>query len=325
MSEFIVKDEFFKLGILDRVPVPNDGECFLLYQTGAGKKSSFIIQNGIRYSSAQIRHGRYNRMATISLNSKSMIQKYAISMRDPNFYFDVMIQVSYILQDIQEYFFSEQIDQEDIHQMIRKVIQKHDREWDIQQIWDAENDLENELEQRLRKYESIKFRIMHVEVSPDEIASKMLQSNRNKIVEIHVAKNETDEKIAKNEQTKRIFDSENELKIKKIQDMAIMIRNFGSLAPVVQEYFMGNMNGTDLYNYISKSKMDDLNRLNLIVSNDLLPQEEVITKLNEILKDNKFFQEEEKQPLLGEKESKIEEIKEETNEDSFSLEDGDYI
>ena len=51
----------------------------------------------------------------------------------------------------------------------------------------------------------------------------------------------------------------------------------------------------------------------------------VITKLNEILKDNKFFQEEEKQPLLGEKESKIEEIKEETNEDSFSLEDGDYI
>lgn len=325
MSEFIVNEESFKLGVLDRVPVPDDGECFLLYQMGAGKKASFVIYNGIRYSSTEIRHKRCNRKATISLGTKSIIHKQRVVMKDRDFYFDVTVQVSYALQDVAEYFFSEQIEEEDIRQVIRKIIRRHDGEWDIQQSWDAQSNLESELSQGLRKYESLKFRIMDIQVLPDEAAAKMLQSNRNKTVGIHVAKNETDEKIAKNEQTGRILDSESGLKMKKMQEMAVMMKNFGSLGPIVEEYFKGNMSGTDLYNYIMKAKTDDLSMLNTAVSNDWLSQEEAMAKLNEILGENKFFPEGERRQVLGEKKTEAESVEEETEGDIFHPEDGDYI
>ena len=67
MSEFIVKEENFKLGLMERVPMPNEGECFLLYQTGGGAGKSIVINSGGRYSSAEVRHGHYDRKVSLSL------------------------------------------------------------------------------------------------------------------------------------------------------------------------------------------------------------------------------------------------------------------
>lgn len=72
MSEFILKDESFGLRLLDKIPVPEDEECFLLYHAGGGRKESVVINEGDRYSSAEVRHGHYNRKATISLKAQSI-------------------------------------------------------------------------------------------------------------------------------------------------------------------------------------------------------------------------------------------------------------
>jgi len=52
MSEFIIREEGFKLGWAEKVPSPQEGECFLLCQSGAGEQSSMLISYGIKYSSA---------------------------------------------------------------------------------------------------------------------------------------------------------------------------------------------------------------------------------------------------------------------------------
>ncbi|MDO4171015.1 MAG: hypothetical protein Q4D45_14165 [Lachnospiraceae bacterium] len=328
MSEFILKEEPFSLGILSRVPTPVNGECFLLYKTGGGEKESIVINLGDRYSSAEVRHGHYNKKVTFSLDTKYIHYNQRVVAQEDDFYFDVTIKISYLLQDVKEYFFSERIEDDDIRSFIRDVIKMYEGKWSIRQSVKAQNDLQEEIERKFRKYRSIRFRLQEVRVVPDEGAAKMLQSNRDKAVEIHVAKNETDEKIAKNEQSQRVLDSEYELKTKKIKDMALMMKNFGSLGPIVQEYLQGDMNGEQLYEYIMKAKANDISMLNTAASGDLLTQEEIMEKIVEIMGDTRYFQMGDEKQISNKVEKMIEEKQEEIKQEEteeISLGDGDYL
>lgn len=323
MSEFILREEQFSLGILGHVPTPVNGQCFLLYKTGGGAKESLVVNLGDRYSSAQIRHGHYNKKVTLSLDTKYINYNQRVIAQESDFYFDVTVRMSYLLQDVKEYFFAEIIDEDDVRCFIREAIKMCEGKWSIRDSLKAQGDLQEELEQKVKKYKSIRFRIQEVKVVPDEGAAKMLQSNRDKAVGIHVAINETDEKIAKNTQGQRILDSEYELKAKKIKEMALMMKNFGSLGPIVEEYLKGDIGGEQLYDYIMKAKSNDMNMLNVAASGDLLTQEEVMEKIVAILGDTRYFQLGEDQQLLNKVEKVIEEKQEETEE--IALGDGDYI
>lgn len=326
MSEFILREEPFSLGILDRVPKPNDGECILLYQAGGEKKGSLVMNSGVRYSSAEVRHGRYNQKVTISLSTKSISHNQRVVMKDHDFYFDVTVKLSYSLQDVREYFFNERMEEEDVHNILRNIVRRYDGEWDIQQSWKAQSELEDAVTQKLTSYEGIKFRIQQVNVVPDAAAEKMLQSNRDKTVGIHVTQNETDEKIAKNVQDQRVLDSEYELKLKKMKDMALMMKNFGSLGPIVNEYLQGRMDGTELYDYIMRAKTNDMSILTTAVDNDLLTQKEAFEKLEEILGDARFQQMDEQRQLVNKGQGRIEdEEKREDGVESIPLADGDCI
>lgn len=327
MSEFIVKEENFKLGLMERVPIPNDGECFLLYQTGAGEGKSIVINSGGRYSSAEVRHGHYDRKVTLSLAERTFSQDYQIVMADNDFYFHVSISISYILQEAQKYFFQGQMDETDIQQILKSVIRGQDGKWNVQQGWEIRNILEDYIEKKLRQFEGVRFKILELNVEPDEDAVKMIQSNRETTVGIHVAANKTEEQIAMNKQKERIVDSEKVLTMKQIEDMAYMMKNFGNLGPIVSDYLQNGMSGVELYNYIMKAKTDNMAILNTAVSNDMLTQKEAFEKLKEILNDNAFLQDEIQQ-LPNRDSGRIEEKKEEkeTDEEEMSSPvDGDCI
>lgn len=76
MSDFITEEESFGLRLMERLPESREGECFLLYQMGAGMESSMIIRRGVKYSPTAVRHGHYNRKATLSLRSLSFSGNY---------------------------------------------------------------------------------------------------------------------------------------------------------------------------------------------------------------------------------------------------------
>lgn len=323
MIEFLIREEPFKLRLAEKVPVPKDGECFLLYQSGGGENKSLVLSNGIKYSSTEVRHGHYNQIVTFSLKNKNFYQRFRIVMKNIDFYFNVTVKISYFLQDVQKLYFRSQVEEEDIHHTIRDIIRKQDGKWDVQQGWEIQGALERDIEQRLKQYEGIKFRIQEVEVVPDDEAVKMLQSNREKTVGIHVTANKTDEEIAMKEQEKRIADSDQELKLKKIEEMAFMVKNFGNFGPVVSEYLDGNINGEQLYDYIMKAKTNDMSMLNIAVSNDLMTQEEGFEKLKEILSNDGFLKEE-KQQLINKNESRVEE-KNMDEIEAISPSEGDYI
>ncbi|MDE7417946.1 MAG: hypothetical protein K2N44_16860 [Lachnospiraceae bacterium] len=327
MSEFIVQEEAFKLGLMERVPSPYEGECFLLYQTGGGEGNSFVVNSGVKYSSAQVRHGHYNRKVTFSLEEGFFSQDYQIVMADNDFFFHVQITISYTLQDVQKYFFQGQMDESDIQQILKNVIRGQDGKWNVQQGWEIRNILEDSIERKLKQYEGVKFKILELTVEPDEDAIKMIQSNREKTVGIHLATNKTDEKIAINEQNERIADSERTLTKKQIEEMAYMMKNFGNLGPIVSDYLKNGMNGVELYNYIMKAKTDNMAILNTAVSNDMLTQKEAFEKLNDILTNNAFLQSEYQQ-LTSKDGGRIEEKKEEGEtgeEEAISPVDGDCI
>lgn len=330
MSEFIVKEEPFKLGILEKVPLPQVNECFLLYQAGAGESNSFVISHGAVYSTTQVRHGRYNKKVTLSLNEKTLKQNYQVSMKDQDFHFNVQVEVSYFLQDVRAYFFQGQMEEDDVQHVIKEAVRMQDGIWDVQQTLNVRNNLEDKIEQDLRRFTGIRFKTPKVDVAPDEMAEKIINSNRDKTVEIHQFKNETDKEIAYNEQGGRIADSKKELKAKKIEDLANMVQKFGGMAPIIEEYFKDNINGEELYEYISRAKNDKMNLLHSAVSSDMLSDKEVVEKLNDILGTNGILQTNEYKKLSdnSENRNKIEMKSEEKQVDEaedFSPTDGDYI
>lgn len=327
MSEFILGVEAFKLGFTEKVPMPKENECFLLYQAGGGERKSFVVQSGIKYSATAVRHGRYNQKAIISLTGRQINQNYRVAMMDNDFYFNVGVKISYSLNNVTEYFFGCQIDRDDAARTLRTIMRENDGKWNIQQRWEIQSHLENEIERRLKKYTGVRFVIQELTVTLDESAEKMLESNRKKTVGIHVTTNETDEQIAKNEQNLRIADSERQLKIKKIEELAEMINMFGNMAPIVEDYLKGGMSGEQLYNFIIQAKNDNMAMLNTAISNDLLTEKEIIEKLNEIIGNNGMLKKESQQ-LSGNNQEKIEEKSEAekavAEEEAFP-EDGDYI
>lgn len=313
------------MGILDRVPVPGDNECILLYQVGNGKKENLLICNGEKYSSAMVRHGRYNRKVTFSLMDKKISLDRPMLMEGGEFCFDVTVKITAVLQDVKEYFFLEKINEEDIRRLVRDAIKEQDERWSIREGLKAQNVLEESIEKKLKRYESIRFKIYEVRLTPDEAAAKMLKSNRDKAVGIHISQNEADEQIAKNEQTKRVHASEYELKMQKINEMGEFMKRFGCSGPVVDEYIQGNMTGKELYDHIVEAKTNDMSMLNMAMSGDLITQEEAIEKLSEILGNTKFLQLNDSQKITKNEENIIIEEKKQKDIKEDALKDGDYL
>ncbi len=307
MSEFIVSEEPFKLGLIEKVPNPQNGECFLLCQSGAGAQNSMLINCGVKYSSAEVRHGHYNQKITLSLEEKLFHQNDRIIMEDRDFHFDIVIKMSYSIQDARMYFFQGRMEEEDVSHTVRNVIRQQDGKWNAWEDIELQNALENEIEKRLKQYEGVRFRRLEVLVTPEEEAAKMRESNKKKTVGIHVSKNETDEQIARNEQAERVADSEQKLKMKQISDMALMWQNFGNMGSVVDEYLKGNMDGKELYDYLVRARSEKMGMLQTAVAGDMLTQKEMMEKLNEIFANNEFMQGVGQKQLPGNDEKKIEE------------------
>lgn len=323
MSEFIIEENNFSLKLLERVPEPAEGECFLLYQTGSGIQNSMIISNSGKYSSATVRHGRYDKKVVLSLKRTYFNKKYRVVMVNADFYFNVNVSISYELQDVQKYYFQGKMEEGDIQQAVKESIKIQNKKWNISQGWELQDALDAQIENKLKKYEGIKFKII-IEVVPDEAALEMQESNRDKTVGIHTSGNMAEKQIAMNAHKKKVVESEQELKLQKIQELAFMVKNFGDLGPIVDGYAQDKISNEELYNYIIKAKTNDINMLNMAMSNEMLTQKEAFEKLSSILTSNHFAQT--NQQLLDENKNMLElQDDEDSDIEQDSLNDGDFL
>lgn len=297
MRDFIINEENFSLRLMEKVPEPEVNECFLLYQTGAGVNASMVISNGGKYSSTAVRHGHYNKKVILSLQTLDFNEDYCIVMVDVDFHFNVKVKISYRLRDVQKYFFHGNLNGEEISSTVRESVRKQNRRWNVSQGWELQDKLEELIEKELKQYQGVEFKLT-IEVTPDEEAVKIQESNRNKVVSIHTSNNMTEEQIAQNENKEKIKASEFKYKIEQLKDTAFMMKNFGELGPIMNEYLRDNINGIELYNYIMQSKTDEMNLLRAAMETDVLTQSEALDKLNAILEGRNFTKSE--QQLLGE-------------------------
>lgn len=297
MRDFIINEENFSLRLMEKVPEPEVNECFLLYQTSAGVNASMVISNGGKYSSTAVRHGHYNKKVILSLQTLDFNEDYCIVMEDVDFHFNVKVKISYRLRDVQKYFFHGNLNGEEISSTVRESVRKQNRRWNVSQGWELQDKLEELIEKELKQYQGVEFKLT-IEVTPDEEAVKIQESNRNKVVSIHTSNNMTEEQIAQNENKEKIKASEFKYKIEQLKDTAFMMKNFGELGPIMNEYLRDNINGIELYNYIMQSKTDEMNLLRAAMETDVLTQSEALDKLNAILEGRNFTKSE--QQLLGE-------------------------
>ena len=287
MREFVLKEEEFNLKFMEKVPEPKEGECFLLYQEGAGVKKSMVVSHGAKYSSTAVRHKHYNKKVTFILQKRDFRQNYRIIMENVDFYFNADVSISYVIQDVQGYFFGETMEEDALRNIAKKCVDRQNKRWQIKQGWELQRELEDDIERGIKVFEGVKFRV-EVDVSPDEAAQKILDSDQKTVVEIHTSDNRKNVQIATNEHLVAIAESERNLKLQQIQEIGMLMKNFGALGPVANEYLEGKIDGQEFYNYIMKARTDDMNMLNMAVSNDLLTTEEFMDRINDILTNRRF-------------------------------------
>lgn len=295
MREFVVREEGFSLKFTERVPEPSEGECFLLYQEGAGLKKSMVISRGVKYSSSAVRREHYNRKVTFSLRKKGFTQKFHVVTANIDFSFKVDVSISCEIQDVQEYYFGEGLEEDTLCQIVKKCIVKEHKKWQINQGWELQRELDQEIARELKRFAGVRLRIT-VEVGLDEAAEKIWNSDRESAVDIHLSGNQKNVQIAANRHKAAIAESEIALKMQQIGQIRMLLQNFGTLGPVANEYLEGKIDGKELYSYIMKARAEEMNMLKVAMESDLIQTDEIMVKINDILSNRQFGEIEQKQP-----------------------------
>ena len=132
--------------------------------------------------------------------------------------------------------------------------------------------------------------------------------------------------VTYNEDKKKVAESERELKFQQIKEMAFMMKAFGDLGPIVDEYIQGKIGGKEFYDYIMKARTNDMNLLNMAMSTEMLTQKEAFEKLDNILTSNRFAKAEQQLPDKNIDEIDFQEDEdEESDMEQKSFSDGDTL
>lgn len=295
MREFIIREEGFSLKFTEKVPEPNEGECFLLYQEGTGLKKSMVVSRGVKYSSSAVRREHYNRKVTFSLRKQGFTQKFHVVTANTDFSFQVDVSLSCEIQDVQEYYFGEWMEEDTLCQIVKKCMVKQHKRWQIKQGWELQRELDEDIGRALKQFAGLRFRVV-VEVRLDEAAEKILKSDRDSAVDIHLSDNRKNVQIAGNEHRAAIAESESALKMQQIGQIRMLLQNFGTLGPVANEYLEGKIDGKEFYSYIMKARAEEMDMLKVAMEGDLIPTDDIMVKINDILSNRQFGEIEQKQP-----------------------------
>lgn len=287
MSDFIVGEEGFRFGILDKVPVPNKNECILLYRERSGENGSIVLNEGTRMISSDVRRGKFNRKITVSMGNRSVTQNVKVGIKDMEMYFDVTIQISYRIANVKEFYFRGRVQENEVKQCICKAVKKYNNKFELKKGIDLEESIREGIEQSFQQYESLKFELLKVSVSPDEDAKNYIESDKEKARVIHELTNKTDTNIFLNKQKEREMSSEDGIYLKKLKKIMAMTQEFGHLAPLVDGYIEGKMDGKELYDYTMENRGKYIEDLIKIVDKELLTHEEAIDRVGNILDDGK--------------------------------------
>jgi len=324
MNEFIISDERFRFGILDKVPIPAHDECILLYREERGENGSLILSEGINVLSSEVRRGKFNRKITLSLSQKPVSHSVKVGIKDMEMYFDVAVKAVYRIANVREFYFRGRADEDKIKQSIKKTVKKYDKKFGLTKGVDLQGELEEEIEESLRQFAGLKFESLQVDVVPDEEARQYIKSDKEKARVMHHSSNETDTKIFLNKQKEREMDSENAIYAKKLQKFMAMTQEYGQMAPLVDGYLEGGMDARELYDYAIKNRGSNIDDLLKVVKEELLTHEEAAERVGNVLDDGRNTNISANQQISSVKEERIEQ-KEERFSEEDEIVDGDSI
>lgn len=276
MKEFVIKVDNFKFGILDKVPIADANQCILLYREGFGRTGAMVIDNYTRPLISDIRHGKFNKIAYLSTEKKSVNYSFQLAMKDYEFNFNIKVSLSYSLKNAAKYYF-ENLDYKDkIHETIDIILRSCNQKYKITEEANLQSDIQAELKIELNQYHAFYFHSITVLVEGDSDAQRILRSKRDKQVEIVTYGDQTEIKKSRMKQ-------DEEIKKDKIEWIVKLASQFGMLAPIIEAYSKGEISDERLFEYIERNKVNELENLKSAMNSDLLSVEEIQRRTNQVL------------------------------------------
>lgn len=274
MAEFVLKEEGFKFGLFDKVPVAISGQSILLYRKQYGTNGSMVIDSAYTPFSADVRRGKFDTMVIFSMGEQSKKVQDKVQVAGYKCYFAVTIEIRYRLANVREYYFSMSAScEKKLEQVLKDCIYMQDKEFDLHGSIDLKRELEKQIENKLQSISYLYILNISVEVQPDDATQKLIDSDLKKMSSIHINENDTDMEIIRNRDKIRVQQSEKALKRVKVQQFTEMYQQFGDMASVMDDYFDGKIDGEKLYKMLRQMKVEDLTYLEEGLKNDILPDD----------------------------------------------------
>lgn len=321
MSSFVIRKEGFKFKIFDQVPIAGPEQSILLYRSANGSNGSMLIDGTYTPFSSDIRRGKYDTKVIFSMGVQSLQIQDKVLIEGHKCYFIINMSIDYKLQNVREYYFTETDScEKKIEQSLKECIYSYDNKFDLHRGNDLQRELNKIVNSRLQHFSYLSIISVKVEVTPDDEAVKLIKSDVEKERVIHISQNDSDKKIIENRQQIRVQQSVRELHQAKSEGFVNLVQQYGELAPIMQEYFDGKIDGQQLDQRIREKKREDMQYMAEGWKNDMLSEEFIEQEYTKKIAGGSFYQSqtveiEKKDDTLSDKTRKYIDVQEIGDED----------
>lgn len=288
MGKIIISDGVFQHKILDKMPIPEEGQCYLLYRKDMKKDksewmdNSLVLESGMRCSSAVVRHEGYNQKVVLSYETNTIKITYNLFMKEREYKSKVEVELSYQLSDARKYYFLEKVEPEDISYNLKRAISRYDGYWNIYHTIEMQREMEREVEDSLRNYKGLSFRILNINVIPDEAVRHMHEIKKSTDIDMYDAENNANKKMNQNDWATKTLYSDFQVEQLKKQIIGESFNKFGTLAPIIDAYTKQEITGEQLHQYIIAEREREMNMTKNAYKDDLISHETVDINMKKV-------------------------------------------
>lgn len=274
MENLVIKKESFKFKIFDQAPTAEPGQSILLYRNANGSNGSMLIDEGFSPYAADVRRGKYDTKVTFTMEPQTFQMQEEVLIKNYTCHFIMNLNIYYRLHNVREYYFNASDSfEKGIEACIKELSYSYDGKFTLYQGKELERELDKEINTKLLKFSYLNIISVSTEVKPDAEAMQFINSDADKNIKIHKTKNEAEVEIKQNEQKKEIERSAQSLNRTKSEGLIFLAQQYGELAPIIQSYFDGKIDGQQLYKTIQEKKATDMKYITDGWNNDMLSGE----------------------------------------------------
>lgn len=269
MRQPLITVENFKFTIFDSVPKPNEDTAYILYREGRQKDPILVITNQKPVLSSDIRSGKFNKKAIMSLAFREIRADRTVSDETGHYKFFLSAKALYRVRDVRYVFVNHVNIDKMVSNALNEILDAVHKKYSIEEQTDLEDTLKVQLRNKLNNLDYLEISEPELTITVDERAQRIIDSTLDTIATSVINQNQEDIASLQIEQKKRLeqqkYEAQKEVQ-KKINALQLeQIKGFndakeaaGENASLVLAYLKGEISSVELDKRLEDKKANHM-------------------------------------------------------------------